>query len=80
MILTHQPANTLCEAIRAALDCPSHFDTVTVTCEDPLDQIGDKAIVICTQCVDRLREAIGLAEGVEVPQSYEVEWRYQDAH
>jgi len=57
----------LIETIRAALDCPSHFNQPIIVPHktDILDGFtyGDNAIVICGTCVERMREAIGLREG-----------------
>jgi hypothetical protein len=61
----------LLEVIRAALDCRTHFHSPTIVENDPDFKIGDKAIVICGQCVDRMREAIGLRPGEECPPHFE---------
>lgn len=54
----------LVDVIRTALDCHSHFGKIKITQKDPDDfLLGDKAIVICEQCVERMRKAIDLKDG-----------------
>ena len=62
--------NQLIETIRAALDCPTHFDKPKIVDKDPFFKYGNKAIVICDQCVERMRKAIGLEDGESVPSSF----------
>ena len=57
----------LVETILAALDCRSHFYEPKIINTDPDFSFGKDAIVICGQCVDRMREAIGLVPGESVP-------------
>jgi hypothetical protein len=66
------------EAIRAALDCCTHFHKPTIVNNDRDFGFGDHPMVICSQCVDRLRVAIGLKEDEPCPQRYRTtdpEWR-----
>ena len=64
----------LLSAIRAALDCPSHFGKPTITLDksDKAEgfRYGDTAIVLCSQCVERLRKALGLKDGESVPTDF----------
>jgi len=46
------------EVIQAALDCQSHFYPPTIIENDPDFKLGDKAIVICDQCVERMKKAL----------------------
>ena len=68
------PRRQLLETIRAALDCSGHFGEVKLvqTKEDRKMGfcLGKNAIAICGQCVDRMREAIGLEPGEDVHQAY----------
>jgi hypothetical protein len=63
--------DVLIEAIRAALDCPSHFYKPTIINNDPDFDISPGAIVICQQCVERLRDAIGLEGNEPVPTNFQ---------
>ena len=61
----------LLEVIRAALDCGSHFHAPTIIENDEFFKIGEKAIVICDQCVDRMRNALGLTQDESVPTAFQ---------
>lgn len=68
------PRRQLLETIRAALDCPGHFGKVKIV-QTKKDRemgfcLGKYAIAICGQCVERMREAIGLEPGEDVHQAY----------
>ena len=60
----------LLEIIRAALDCPTHFHKPTIIENDPDFHLGDNPLVICSQCVKRMRDALGLKDGEQAPTSY----------
>ncbi len=64
----------LIEVLRTALDCPSHFHKPTIVNNDDFFHLGENAIVICDQCVERMREAIGLTQTEPVPCSF-VYWQ-----
>lgn len=60
----------LLEVIRAALDCPSHFHKPRIIERDKDFKIGESTIVICGQCVDRMREALGLEKDDPAPCNF----------
>jgi len=60
------------ETIRAALDCESHFHKPTIINNDKDFEIGPNAIVICDQCVERMKKALGLAKDDPVPTSFQM--------
>ena len=62
--------NKLLETIRVALDCQSHFHKPTIINNDKDFCIGENAIVICDQCVERMRKAIGLKKGEHIPTNF----------
>ena len=57
----------LLEIIRAALDCPSHIDKPTIINNDKYFTFGDHPMVLCSQCVDRMRSALTLEPGETGP-------------
>jgi len=61
----------LLEIIRAALDCQPHHDgIIKIDPKVPKGQRmlpGDKAQIICFQCVERMRNALGLEIDEPVP-------------
>lgn len=59
------------EAIRAALDCYTHFHKPTIINNDKDFSIGNNALVICDQCVERLRKVIGLQPNEKVPPGFQ---------
>lgn len=67
--------------IRSALDCPGHFykpiiknpPKASFKKTDPDFSYGDHPIVLCSQCVDRMRDVLCLEEGEEVPTSFDYE-------
>ena len=65
--------------IRSALDCPSHFRKPIIkgaTFKKHKDEIygyGDNAIVLCGQCVDRMRAALCLEKGESCPPAFQYE-------
>jgi hypothetical protein len=74
----------LLHVILTALDCPSHFmepkiknpPKASFKKTDDYFSYGDHPIVLCSQCVDRLREVLCLEEGEPVPSSFQYEgWR-----
>ena len=75
----------LLHVILAALDCPGHFYKPTIknppkaTFKKHKDECygyGANAIVLCGQCVDRMREALCLEKDEPCPSSFQYEgWR-----
>jgi len=60
--------------IRAALDCPSHFfKPVIKRHKDEIFSYGDHPIVLCSQCVDRMREVLVLENGESCPPAFQYE-------
>jgi hypothetical protein len=81
--MKHTKAELL-HCILTALDCPSHFHKPKIKNPpkasfkktDDYFSYGDHPIVICSQCVDRMREILGLEEGEPCPSSFQYEsWR-----
>jgi hypothetical protein len=68
----------LLEVIRASLDCGSHFHKPTIVNNDKDFAFGDKAIVICDQCVERMREALALDEDESVPTHFQFNNLYKN--
>ena len=67
--------DNLREVIRAALDCPSHFHKPDIKAgwrDKDITIDFNKSIVLCDQCVDRLRKALGLKDNEEVPLSHQM--------
>lgn len=73
--------------ILAALDCPSHFHKPTIKnppkasfkSNDDYFSYGDHPIVLCSTCVDRMREILCLENGEQCPSSFQYEgWRAQE--
>lgn len=52
----------LVDTIRAALDCQAHFHKPTIIENDKDFRLGDKATVICSSCVERMRKVIGIKD------------------
>ena len=74
----------LLHLILSALDCPGHFYKPKIKNPpkalfkktDPYFSYGDHPIVLCSQCVDRMREALCLEKDEQVPSSFHYEgWR-----
>ena len=75
----------LLSLIRSVLDCPGHFYKPTIKNppkasfkkhKDEIYGYGDHPIVACSQCVDRMRKALALEDGEEVPSSFQYEgWK-----
>lgn len=70
------------EVIFSCLDCPGHFYKPVIkgaTFKKHKDEdfsYGDHPIVLCSQCVDRLRSIIGLNPGEPVPSPFDFEgWK-----
>lgn len=67
----------LLHLILSALDCPSHFHKPKIKNApkasfkntDDFLSYGNHPIVLCSQCVDRMREALCLEEGEDCPSS-----------
>ncbi len=53
-------------------NCPSHFYKPTIIENDPDFKLGEKAQVICQQCVERLRDILGLTNKEEFPSHLQV--------
>lgn len=53
----------LIDTIRAALDCGSHFHKPTIINNDKDFSLGKNPIVICDQCVERMKKVIGVRKG-----------------
>ncbi len=47
-------------AILVCFDCASHFHKPTIIENDPFFKLGPNPMVICTQCVQRLKEVVEL--------------------
>lgn len=62
------------ETIRTALDCQSHFHKPTIIENDKDFKLGKNPIVICEQCVERMKKALGLEKDEHVPTSFQM-WR-----
>jgi hypothetical protein len=60
----------LLAVIRAALDCPSHFEKPKIVQKDKFFRLGDKAIVICDQCVERMHKSLGLEPDESLPTAF----------
>jgi hypothetical protein len=56
--------------IHTVLDCQTHFHKPTIIENDDFFKLGPHAIVVCSHCVRRLREAIGLKPGEPVGSPY----------
>jgi uncharacterized protein YnzC (UPF0291/DUF896 family) len=74
----------LLHLILSALDCPGHFTAPKIKNPpkasfkkmDTYFSYGDHPIVLCSQCVDRMREALCLEKDEPVPSSFQYEgWR-----
>ena len=74
----------LLHCILTALDCPSHFTAPKIKNPpkasfkkmDTYFSYGDHPIVLCSQCVDRMREMLCLEKDEPCPSSFQYEgWR-----
>ena len=68
----------LVNTILGALGCQGHFDKPTIIENDPYFKIGEDAQVICGQCVQRMRDAIGVTRNEDVPCHFQY-WEYRVA-
>ncbi len=62
----------LVELLVAIGNCPSHFYKPTIIENDPDFKVGEKAQVICQQCVERLRTLLGLTKDEGFPSHFQV--------
>jgi len=60
------------ETIRAALDCHTHFHKPTNINNDKDFSMGENPCVICDQCVQRMKKALGLGKDELVPTSFQM--------
>ena len=77
----------LLHIILSCLDCPSHFTAPKIKNPpkasfkkmDTYFSYGDHPIVLCSQCVDRMREILCLEKDEQCPSSFSYEgWRAEN--